>query len=167
MRFHIAPLTGLALGGLCAINCWLLTVVLRSAVVETQRPPAIPASRSQLLENATSLLFIKPAGEYGEILTHPVFYKTRAPYVPPPPPPPAPQIPVTPPVPVDPGIALGGVIIRGDLKKAYLFSKGGAAGTWVSEGEMFMGWIVRSIDSTSTKLQQSNGTIDLQLYPRR
>src|SRR5262249_36303227 len=104
------------------------------------------APSPDLPESANGLLMVKPARAYVETLAHPIFSRTRAPFVPPPPPPPAAQRQVGPPVSVDPGIALGGVAIHGDLKKAYLLSKGGLSGSWVTEGETFMGWKVGSIE---------------------
>ena len=40
-----------------------------------------------------------------------------------------------------------------------------AGGTWVNEGETLMGWKVESV--SSTKLQQQDRTIELELYVRR
>jgi hypothetical protein len=108
----------------------------------------------------------KPVGTHSEILAHPLFYKTRAPYVPPPRPPPAPPKTVVSAAAADPGIALGGGDARGS-KKGHLFSKGGATGAWIVEGESFMGWKVQSIDAGGAKLQQADQTIELQLYAKR
>ena len=71
------------------------------------------------------------------------------------------------PPPTDPGLILGDVAIDGIRKKAYVFAKGNPQGTWVSDGETFLGWTVQSIDSGAAKLKQSNRVLDLQLYPMR
>ena len=108
----------------------------------------------------------KPFEAYNVILAHPVFFKSRAPFVAPPPapspPPPAPP----PPVATDPGLFVGGVMLKDGLSKAFLFRKAGSvAGTWASEGEEFQGWRVRSIDNSGVKLEQGGRTIRLSLYP--
>jgi hypothetical protein len=108
----------------------------------------------------------KPLEAYGEILAHPVFFKSRTPFVPDSPK----QITVAaappPPVVVDPGLAVGGVMIKNGLNRAYLFSRAGQGGGWASEGEMFQGWKVTVVDKTGVKLEQGGRSIDLQLYPR-
>jgi hypothetical protein len=165
MRFRIAPLPAAALAALGVLNGWLMMVLLRGEEVGVQAPPASVAPSPELSGDASGLAAVKPARGYTETLAHPVFLKTRAPYVPPPPPPPAaPQ--VGPPVSVDPGIALGGVAIRGQLKKAYLFSKGGPPGSWIAEGETFMGWNVEAIHATGATIKHADRTIALELYGR-
>jgi len=102
---------------------------------------------------------------YRQILARPVFYRSREPFVPPPPPPPVPTV-APPPAIVDPGIALGGIMMKDTIKKAFVFAKVGTGGAWASEGDEFMGWKVVAIDSTGTRLEQRGRSIDLQLYPR-
>jgi hypothetical protein len=52
------------------------------------------------------------------------------------------------------------------LRKVYLLTKANPAGSWLAEGESFMGWKIQSVDASSAKLQQQDRTIELQLYPR-
>jgi hypothetical protein len=108
----------------------------------------------------------KPAEDYGQILAHPVFFKSREPFVlAPPPPPPRPSVP--PPVAlVDPGLVVGGVMLKSGVSKAYLVSQAGSGGTWVNEGETIQGWQVMSIDQSGVRLAQAGRAIELQLYPR-
>jgi hypothetical protein len=141
--------------------------VLGNEEVGVQAPPASVAPSPHLSESASELPAVKPTRAYTETLAHPVFSKTRAPYVPPPPTPPAAPKTIEPPLPVDPGMAVGGVVLDGVLRKAYLFKKGGATGSWVSEGETFMGWKVESIEPGSAKLQQAGRTLELHLYEQR
>jgi hypothetical protein len=54
----------------------------------------------------------------------------------------------------------------GHLRKAYLLTKTNPAGSWVREGDSFMGWIIKSVDSASAKVQQQDRIIELQLYPQ-
>ena len=70
-----------------------------------------------------------------------------------------------PPVAVDPGLVVGGVMIKRGLSKAYLFSKAGSCGAWAGEGETFQGWKVKSVKSTGVKLEQTGRSIELSLYP--
>jgi hypothetical protein len=52
------------------------------------------------------------------------------------------------------------------LRKAYLLTKTNSAGSWVGEGESFLGWKIQSVDTTSAKLRQQDRIIELQLYPQ-
>jgi hypothetical protein len=60
---------------------------------------------------------------------------------------------------------LGGVLTLNDIRKAFLFSKADPRGSWLNEGESFMGWRIQSVDGSSARLQQQDRTIQLQLYP--
>ncbi|MGJ4961314.1 hypothetical protein [Bradyrhizobium sp. HKCCYLRH3061] len=110
----------------------------------------------------------QPLERYAEILAHPVFQKSREPFVPPPPAPPAPMpVVAPPPAAADPGLLVGGVMINGGTSKAYLQSRGGAgAGSWINENETFQGWRVTSIDASGVRIEQEGRAIELQLYPR-
>jgi len=110
----------------------------------------------------------RPIADYQQTLARPLFYKTREPFVAPPLPPPPVQAPKpVPQVLVDPGISVGGIMISGPAREAYLVRKPDPHGAWVREGEDFMGWKVQSISAGSAKLQQSDRTIELQLYAER
>jgi hypothetical protein len=167
MRVRVAPLPAVALVGLGALNGWLIMIVRGGEEVGVQEPPASVAPSRALSEKESGLSNVKPVHAYVETLAHPVFSKARAPYVPPPPTSLAAPKTDAPPLPVDPGIAVGGVVLDGVLKKAYLFKKGGATGSWVSEGETFVGWKVESIEPGSAKLQQAGRTLELHLYEHR
>ncbi|MGC2781324.1 MAG: hypothetical protein WA418_37370 [Bradyrhizobium sp.] len=106
------------------------------------------------------------ADAYTEIVAHPVFSKSREPFVPPPP---AAPLPVGPQqtATADPGLIVGGITITGRASKAYLLSKaGGGVGSWVDEKEMFQGWKVKTIDASGVRIEQVGRVIELQLYPR-
>ncbi|HMG79474.1 MAG TPA: hypothetical protein VK591_12385 [Xanthobacteraceae bacterium] len=105
------------------------------------------------------------AVSYQEILAHPIFSRSRAPYVPPTPSAPKPSPP--PAVFVDPGLVLGGVMVNGAIKKAYLFQKTEKSGAWVGEGDDFVGWRVQSITADAAKLQKETHVIEVHLYPER
>jgi hypothetical protein len=168
MGFRIAPLTAAGLLALGSINAWLLTTVTLGGEPREQESVTNVASSLNLTEATGGLIITRAAAAYRETLAHPVFYKTRQPFIPPPPaPPPAAPKPAALPVPADPGIALGGVAINSDLRKVYLLSKANSLGTWVGEGEAFMGWTVQSVGPEGAKLRQADRELRLELYPSR
>jgi hypothetical protein len=170
MTRRIAPLTLAGLAGLASLNAWLLAAALETPALERDVKAAVATAGHTANPSASELDVPKPRpiAAYGQTLAKPVFFKTRAPYVPPPPPPPpAPPKPAAVPPPADPGLALGGVVIMDNARKAYIFNKADARGLWLSEGETILGWKVESIDALTARLQQANRSIELQLYPQR
>lgn len=163
MSVRIAPLAAAGLLALAGINAWLATIVLEGAVAGDAAVVGSVEWSPKLSPSTDAMPNPKPINAYGQTLAHPIFFKTREPFVPAPRP--AAVAPNAAPAPVvDPGLILGGVLITPDLKKAYLSSRADPRGTWVSEGESFMGWTVASIDEAGVKLQQQGRTIALQLY---
>jgi hypothetical protein len=171
MPLRITPFALVGLAGLVGLNVWLVAMLMRGHVQESEvqspataagRPPSPAMSDSKPPES-------KPISSYPQTLARPVFFKSREPYVPPPPaPPPLPQPAATPPpTPVDPGLALGGVAIMDGTRKAYIFSKADMRAAWIAEGEIILGWTVEAIDAMTAKLQQADRSIELQLYPNR
>ena len=169
MIFRIAPLAAAGLLVLGGINAWMLTTITRDDPPEDQGNVAGTEQAIRLAAMPGSIPNTKPIDAYSETLAHPIFFKTRLPFVPPPPPPPPPppKLVAPTPAPVDPGLALGGIMIDRALKRAYLFTKSDPHGTWVTEGESFMGWTVQSINSEGTRLQQQDRAVELTLYPQR
>jgi hypothetical protein len=166
MKWRMAPLRATGLLVVLGVNAGLLATVatqLLSNDMAVVDKIAWNANLSRAVANAANR---KPLEAYGQILAHPVFFKSREPFVAAPPPLPPVVVAAPPPVVVDPGLGVGGVIIKNGLSKAYLFSKAGAGGAWAGQGEMFQGWKVTSIDKAGVKLEQSGRSIDLQLYPR-
>jgi hypothetical protein len=152
---------------LSALNAVLLGFVILQLVSDGGALPDKIEGGLKVPEAIKDVTVRKPFEAYGEILAHPVLFKSRTPFVPPPPaPPPPPPAPPMPVIAVDPGLVVGGVMLKNGLSKAFLFSRAGAvAGTWASEGEEFQGWWVRSIDSSGVKLEQGGRSIRLSLYP--
>ncbi|WP_311976463.1 hypothetical protein [Bradyrhizobium aeschynomenes] len=156
----LALLVGLDL----LFGAWLATLVGGGEAPGARRA----AWEAPVVRTMAGVAERQPLQTYAEILAHPVFQKSREPFVPPPPPPP-PSTPVIapPPVVVDAGVLVGGVMINGGTSKAYLLSKvGGGAGSWVTENETFQGWRVTSIDASGVRIEQAGRAIELQLYPR-
>jgi len=166
MKRHITPLGATGLAAVLAVNAWLVSVIVTELGSDVQAIPEKVDWNVSLAGADSTIANRKPIDTYPQILEHPVFFKSRSPFVPPPPPPPRPPAVAPPPAAIDPGLALGGVVMNQDVRKAYVFSKAGATGAWTSEGDEFMGWRVRSINGSGAKLEQSGRSIDLLLYPR-
>jgi hypothetical protein len=157
MTLRVSPLALAGLLGLASVNAGLLAVVLddtrpeatvKEPVAATDQAPIPPSSGPRLLKP-------KPITAYGETLARPVFFKSRAPYVPPPPaplPPPPEPVSTPPPAPVDPGLVLGGIVIMEEGRKAFIFNKADSRGAWFSEGDSIRGWKVETIDSMTARL---------------
>jgi hypothetical protein len=148
MTLRIAPLAAAGLLALASLNAWSFSSLVGEILNDDQQGAEKSEWRPQLSTPADDKGVQKPIEDYSLILAHPVFFKSREPFVPTPPPPPAPvkAAPAPPPPVVDPGLVLGGVMAIGHLRKAYLLTKANPAGSWVSEGDTFMGWIIRSVD---------------------
>ncbi len=165
----IAPLTAMGLLILGGGSVLLLALTATEILQDDDVPKAKIEWTPKLSTSAERLGSATPLSAYHETIAHPVFFKTRRPFVaPPPPPPPSPPVvarptPAPPPI-VDPGLAVGGVMITGGSKKAYLFRKTDRTGSWLAEGEEIMGWKVRSIDGGGARLQRDGRDIKLLLY---
>lgn len=162
MRRRIAPVRAAGLLIVLGVNAGLLA----SVATQLASDGSTAAGKIDWNVNLTGAVANptdrRPVDSYGQILARPVLFKSREPFVPTPPAPPA----VTPPpVAADPGLAVGGVMIKNGLSKAYLFSKAGPGGAWAGEGETFQGWRVMSVKSTGVNLEQNGRSIDLSLYP--
>jgi hypothetical protein len=166
MRWNVAPLRAAGLLVVVGINGGLLATVATQLLSDGVAAVDKIDWNANLPRSVANAANRRPVEAYGQILVRPVFFKSREPFVPAPPAPPPVVAAVPPPVVVDPGLGVGGVVIKNGLSKAYLFSNAGPSGAWAGEGEMFQGWKVTSIDRTGVKLEQSGRSIDLQLYPR-
>jgi hypothetical protein len=148
----IAPLSAIGLLILSGISILVLTLTATELLHDDDFVTAKVEWTPKLSTSAERLTSTTPLSAYQQTMAHPVFFKTRQPFVPPPPPPPPapPQVarPAPPPAPpADPGLAVGGVVINGEVKKAYVFRKAAdRTGSWVTEGDEIMGWKVHSIN---------------------
>lgn len=151
---------------MAGVNVWLLLATVQQVMSADQVETAQPGWTPQLprLEDAQALTTATAA--HREILVHPIFSRSRAPYVPPAPPAPK-SGPPPPAVFIDPGLVLGGVIVNGTVKKAYLFQKTNQSGAWVAEGDEFVGWRVQSITPEVARLEKETHVIEVRLYPER
>jgi hypothetical protein len=165
MRLRLSPLAIMGFLALGCIDLWLVAVSIDAVTASDAAPIATFEWTGKLASSSGQTPDARPIGAYGQILARPVFFKTRKPFVPPPVAPLVQPTPPRPPPPVNPGLVLGGVAITDGVRKAYLFTMADPQGTWVNEGESFMGWKIASVNSTSTMLQQQDSTIKLELYP--
>jgi hypothetical protein len=166
MKWRIAPLGAIGLFIVVGINAWLLTALVTEVVSDNLAATEKVDWQVSLSASAGSVANRRPIEAYGQILARPVFSKSREPFVPVPPPPPPAVKQTPPPVAIDPGLVLGGVMIKNDIRKAYVFSGANTNGLWISEGGDFMGWELKSISGTGAKLEQNGRLMDLQLYPK-
>jgi hypothetical protein len=167
MKWRNSPLGAAGLLILLGVNVWLLAGIATEVVSDSSVATEKVDWHLGLSASVGNVAKRKPIETYPQILARPVFFKSREPFVPAPtPPPPAPLTATPPTIVVDPGLVLGGVMIKNNVRKAYVFSKAGASGAWTSEGEEFMGWQIRSIDRTGAKLEQKGRSLNLLLYPR-
>jgi hypothetical protein len=168
LKWRIAPLGAIGLLMAVGINALLLTSVATQIASDGPAVSDKVEWKPNLSASTGGVANRRPIETYREILARPVFFRSREPYVTPPPPPPPPPVTVIapPPVVIDPGLVLGGVMIKNDIKKAYVFSRAGGGGAWAAEGDEYMGWKIKSIDKSGAKLEQMGRAIDLQLYPR-
>ena len=88
MRSRIAPLTAAGVLALAAVNAWLLTIVTVDGETQENEPVPGAAPYLNVTEATGGLIATRATAAYRETLAHPVFYKTRQPFVPPPPTPP-------------------------------------------------------------------------------
>lgn len=165
----VAPLTALGLLILGSGSLLLLTLTAAEIFQSDDVPKAKIGWTPKLSTTAERLGSATPLTAYQQTTSRPVFFKSRQPFValPPPPPPPQPPAALPPPPPppvVDPGLAVGGVMITGGIKKAYLFRKTDRTGSWLAEGEEIMGWKLHSVDSAGAKLQKDSRDLHLPLY---
>jgi hypothetical protein len=164
MTWRVAPITAIALFVVGCLNLAPVTELTEWFLSGDEASVGRSTWDAGLLP-ITGTIGRKPLESYAQILAHPVFFKSRAPFVPAPPPlPPSPQTPSA--VIIDPGLVVGGVMIKAGMSRAFLLSKGGMAGAWVSEGEVFQGWQIKSIDKTGVKLEQGGRPLELALYPK-
>ena len=166
MRWRLNPLK---LGGLLVLSV-LNAAFLADVVLQANTNFVLSADGTdgvvRLPDDPKEAGTRKPIEAYDEILAHPVFFKSREPFIPPPDPSPEPADTHETAVLADPNLAVGGVVIKDGLTKAFLFSRDeSVAGTWVSQGETVQGWQVKSITKSGVVLEQGGRSIDLQLYP--
>jgi hypothetical protein len=166
-RSRVTPLAIFGLLLLSASDLLLLKIAATEAISENSTGTDKIAWNANLPGVSGALAKRRPIEAYREIVAHPVFFKSREPFVSAPPLPPVAAAPPPPTVAIDPGLALGGVMIKKEFRKAYVLSRAGPGGAWIKEGEDFMGWKVVSISSGGAKLEQAGRSIDLPLYPEQ
>jgi hypothetical protein len=167
MALRVAPLPLAGLVALGAINVGLLTQIIGGVIPDGNAAFEKAVWTPKLAKLDDSVAGTKAVATSDQILSRPIFFKTREPFVPRAAPSPTAAKQSSPPVLLDPGLVLGGVMISASKKLAYLFQKSNPNGTWVKEGEHFVGWKLEFIDAGNAKLQKDGRTIELQLYATR
>jgi len=167
MTWRVSPIRAIVLVLAVCVNAWLLLDVAGEFVSGDRSVADRAVWTPQLSSSSEKVPAAKPLDAYREILAHPIFFKSREPFVPAPPPPPPVVMAMPSPVGVDPELVLGGIMIKDGLRKAYVSRRASASGAWASEGDELSGWQIRSIDAAGARLEQNGRSIELQLYPRQ
>lgn len=166
MMSGVAPWKIIALIGLLGLNTSLVVGVGSTVFSDRTLRPKRLDWLAPISVSGKNLPEAKPIASYPLTLTHPVFFKTRAPFVAPPPPVPAPVRP-PPLIMADPGLVLGGIMIIQGTRKAYLFRKTESVGVWVGAEDGFLEWRIQSIDAAGIVLHNGDRVLDLKLYTER
>jgi hypothetical protein len=169
MKQRTAPWRTIVLAGLVSLNIGLAAIAA-SALLSSDAPASARIDWTPPIATAGAAPpDARPIARYLQTLARPIFFKAREPFVPPPPapPPPPPTMRPPPPVVVDPGLILGGIMVMQGARKAYVFRKTDPSGTWVADGQDFMGWKIQMIDAAGVVLGNGERRIDLKLYPDR
>ena len=164
-RSRTPPLVFFGLALLAAANALFLIMAAQQTMFEDQVAAEEPGWSPRLPSLEDARTQTTATASHQEILARPIFSRSRAPYMPP-----APPAPKSAPPPVaftDPGFVLGGVMVNGTIKKAYLLQKTDKSGAWVDEGDDFVGWRVQSITTDAAKLQKETHVIEVLLYPQK
>lgn len=166
MRLCTSPLVIACLASLAVLDIYLISAVVQE--VASGDPAATDGASwiPRLAKPDSSETQARRAAPDQDILAHPVFSKSRAPFVPPPPPAPKGSV-VAAPVFTDPGLVLGGVMLSGETKMAYLLQKTNHVGAWAGEGDDVEGWKLQAITAETATLQKESHVIELRLYPER
>jgi hypothetical protein len=166
MRLRTSPLVIACLAVLGACNVYLIFAIVQAmtSVDRTSTDDASWTPRLARPDNAETQTRLAIPDQI--ILRHPVFSRSRAPFVPPPPPAPKARV-VGAPVFTDPGFVLGGVMLNGEAKRAFLLRKGNQIAAWAAEGDDVEGWKLQSITAETATLQKESHVIELRLYPER
>ena len=163
MRVSVTPQAAIGPAIALLANVILLATILAGGTRD-EAPANEIAWDAGLSGSIGGVFSRKPIDTYKQILARPIFFKSREPFAPAPPL--APPVSRAAPAVVDPNLVLGGVMIQNDVRKAYVFSRANTSGSWIGEGEEFLGWQIRSVDGTGARLEQKGHHIDLSLYPK-
>jgi hypothetical protein len=168
-RIRISPLAAAGFLVLIALNAacasWIAGTLADGApldIIATEWTPDKNASLAAI-ETPTA------PNAYPETLAHPIFFRDRRPYVPPPPPAPIviaqPTPIVAPPPPVTkPDFIVSGVALLHEVKQAYLRSPSDQNGAWVKEGGDILGWQVSNVTSAGVTVRKGGQSFELLLY---
>jgi len=166
MRLRTSPLFIACLGALAVFDVYLISAVVQEMTFDDSTATDDASWVPRLARPDSTGTQARQAAAAQDILTHPVFSRSRAPFVPPPPP--VPKGPaVATPVFTDPGLVLGGVMLSGETKRAFLLRKANHLAEWAGEGDEVEGWKLQSVTAETATLQKESHVIELRLYPER
>lgn len=166
MRLHTSPLVIACVAALGMFNVYLLSAVVQEMTSDNPTEADGASWVPRLARPDSTRTQARQAAPDQDILRHPVFSRSRAPFVPPPPSAPK-AFAMAAPVFTDPGFVLGGVMLNGEAKRAFLLRKANHIAAWAAEGDDVEGWKLQSITAGTATLQKENHVIELRLYPER
>lgn len=166
MRLRTSPLVMACLALLAVFNVYLASAVVQQTASDDPKATADASWVPRLASPHSTGIRARQASPDQDILRHPVFSKSRAPFAPPPPPALKPRV-VAAPVFTDPGFVLGGVMLNGEAKRAFLLRKANHTAAWAAEGDDVEGWKLQSVTAETATLQKESHVIELRLYPER
>ena len=149
-------------------NCFILYFFLVSLPSRSEDSDTLTSPLKALSARTLDIppFIAQPLEAYRETLSRPVFTSTRR----------ASEIIAasanTPPSPTlnqqqgdaPPPIQLSGVSIIGEARKGYFVSPGENEGTWLTEGDQYLGWTVISITPIGARMRQNQTEIHIKLY---
>jgi hypothetical protein len=143
------------------------------SVLQNQTDLATPAAPESLIALATVPIVSDRATSHRELLTRPLFFVTRRPFVAPVTAPASPES-STPVVAAiapltlsmsPPAFRLAGVVGTGSTRMALLMSSTTTSMEWVRQGDMISGWTVKNVQATSVAVIANGVEHTLSLYP--
>jgi type II secretory pathway component PulC len=156
----LTPVQVLCLSTLVLINGWFIGVIAFAdwrLEAAADSPTGVAVTGAVVKGGRT----VPPLESFNQVLAQPVFFKSRQPFV---------AIQAKPaaviaPAP-DPGFIVGGVIIRGGVRKAFIYTRDKSVGAWTEVGQKVMGWEVRSVDENDVTVEQQGRSLKVRLYSR-
>lgn len=153
---------------LIALNVGLIGLGWYIGTAAIAEPPSAPRRASPAAPPPAPQGSIAPGrpdvpGDVDPVLTRPIFYATRRPFVPPPVavPPPAAALPVAP----EPSPTLGGIVLSAGKSKALIRLNPQDDARWIEEGQAAGSWKLVKVEAGRILLGRAGQSLALSLYP--
>ena len=166
---RVPPIFVIKIAIFVVFNCFILYFFLITLPAQSEDSDTLISPLRGLTARALDIppFVAQPLEAYRETSSRPVFFSTRR----------ASEILIasanTPPSPAlnqqqqsdePPPIQLFGISIIGEARKGYFVPHGANEGTWLTEGDQYLGWTVISITPIGARMRQHQTEIDIKLY---